>query len=281
MRARIFLQIDPDDLKEMDLKWQMAMLTMRAKIFLQKTGMNLGVKGTETINFDKNKVECYNCHRRGLEFVEARLEVYKKNEAVFKDDIKIFKLDVMFRDKAIIELRQKFEKAKKERDDLKLTLEKFKGSSKNLSKLLDSQQCDKSKTGLGYNNQGFDSQVAIHNKSCKRKELLIVDALDTDCVILSPNFKLLDESQVLLRVPRKNNMYSVDLRNVSPSGGLTCLFAKATLDESNLWHWRPRHINFKTMNKLNKEVNQFCEMNGIRREFRVASIEHKMILIDD
>nr|GEX37005.1 hypothetical protein [Tanacetum cinerariifolium] len=73
---------------------------------------------------------------------------------------------------------------------------------------------------------------------------------DTECVVLSLNFKLLDESQVLLRVPRKNNMYSVDLRNVAPSGGLTCLFAKATLDESNLWHRRLGHINFKTMNKL-------------------------------
>ncbi|GKC88677.1 ribonuclease H-like domain-containing protein, partial [Tanacetum coccineum] len=51
-------------------------------------------------------------------------------------------------------------------------------------------------------------------------------------------------------VPRKNNMYSVDLKNIVPSGGLTCLFAKATLDESKLWHRRLEHINFKTMNKL-------------------------------
>ncbi|GKA60203.1 putative ribonuclease H-like domain-containing protein [Tanacetum coccineum] len=64
------------------------------------------------------------------------------------------------------------------------------------------------------------------------------------------NFKLTDESHVLLKVPRKDNMYSVDLRNVVPQGGLTCLFAKATLDESNLWHRRLGHINFKTMNKL-------------------------------
>nr|GEW92652.1 putative ribonuclease H-like domain-containing protein [Tanacetum cinerariifolium] len=65
----------------------------------------------------------------------------------------------ILRDKAITELRPKFEKAEKERDDLKLTLEKFKGSSKNLSRMLDSQQSDKSKTGLGYDSQGFDSQV--------------------------------------------------------------------------------------------------------------------------
>ncbi|GJU62449.1 putative ribonuclease H-like domain-containing protein [Tanacetum coccineum] len=73
---------------------------------------------------------------------------------------------------------------------------------------------------------------------------------ETECLVLSPDFKLLDESQVLLKVPRQNNMYSFDLKNVVPSGGLTCLFAKATIDESNLWHRRLGHINFKTMNKL-------------------------------
>ncbi|GJU37062.1 putative ribonuclease H-like domain-containing protein [Tanacetum coccineum] len=50
--------------------------------------------------------------------------------------------------------------------------------------------------------------------------------------------KLIDESQVLLRVPRKDNMYSVNLKNIVPKGGLTCLFAKATYDESKLWHRR-------------------------------------------
>nr|GEX17581.1 ribonuclease H-like domain-containing protein [Tanacetum cinerariifolium] len=62
--------------------------------------------------------------------------------------------------------------------------------------------------------------------------------------------ELLDESQVLLKVPRNNNMYSFNLKNVVPLGGLTCLFAKATLDESKLWHIRIGHTNFKTMNKL-------------------------------
>ncbi|GKB06717.1 ribonuclease H-like domain-containing protein [Tanacetum coccineum] len=73
---------------------------------------------------------------------------------------------------------------------------------------------------------------------------------DTGCVVLSLYFKLTAESHVLLKVPRKDNMYSVDLKNVIPQGGLTCLFAKATPDESNLWHRRLGHVNFKTMNKL-------------------------------
>nr|GEW50220.1 putative ribonuclease H-like domain-containing protein [Tanacetum cinerariifolium] len=74
----------------------------------------------------------------------------------------------------------------------------------------------------------------------------------TKCIILSPEFKLPDENQVLLRVPRENNMYNVDLKSIVPSGDLTCLFTKVTLDEFNLWHRRLGHINFKTMNKLVK-----------------------------
>nr|GEV49006.1 ribonuclease H [Tanacetum cinerariifolium] len=111
-----------------------------------------------TKDFNKSQFNL-GAYKAGLESVKARLEVYKKNEAIFEDDIKILKLDVMLIDKAITELRHKFEKAKKERDDLKLTLKKFKGSSKNLSRLLDSQQSDKFMTGLGYDSQGVDSQM--------------------------------------------------------------------------------------------------------------------------
>ncbi|GJV46238.1 putative ribonuclease H-like domain-containing protein [Tanacetum coccineum] len=58
-------QIGTDDLEEMDLKWQVAMLTMRVKRFLKKTGRNLNFNGKENVFFDKTKVECYNYHRRG------------------------------------------------------------------------------------------------------------------------------------------------------------------------------------------------------------------------
>ncbi|GJT49423.1 ribonuclease H-like domain-containing protein [Tanacetum coccineum] len=83
---------------------------------------------------------------------------------------------------------------------------------------------------------------------CDKKNSVLF--LDTECVVLSRDFKLLDENHILLRVPRKDNMYSVDLKNIVPSGGLTCLFVKATLDEARLWHMRLGHINFKTLNKL-------------------------------
>ncbi|GJV73693.1 retrovirus-related pol polyprotein from transposon TNT 1-94, partial [Tanacetum coccineum] len=58
-------QIHPDDLEEMDLRWQMAMLTMRAMRFLNNTKRKFSVNGTKTIGFDKSRVECYNCHKRG------------------------------------------------------------------------------------------------------------------------------------------------------------------------------------------------------------------------
>ncbi|GJY54613.1 ribonuclease H-like domain-containing protein [Tanacetum coccineum] len=88
------------------------------------------------------------------------------------------------------------------------------------------------------------------SQMCDKKNSVLFT--ETVCLVLSPNFKLLYENQVLLKVPRQNNMYSFDLKNVVPSGGLTCLFAKATIDESNLWHRRLGHINFKTINKLVK-----------------------------
>nr|GEV81505.1 ribonuclease H-like domain-containing protein [Tanacetum cinerariifolium] len=117
---------------------------------------------------------------------------------------------------------------------------------------------------------------------------------DSECPVLSPDFKLPDKSQVLLRVPREKNMYNVNLKDIVPSGDLTCLFVKATTDKSNLWHRRLRHDEtspiLKTFitgieNQLSLKVkvirsdngtefkifnlNQFCELKGIKREFSV------------
>ncbi|GJU07936.1 putative ribonuclease H-like domain-containing protein [Tanacetum coccineum] len=84
------------------------------------------------------------------------------------------------------------------------------------------------------------------------------------------DFEEINGGYIAFRVPRKNNMCSVDLKNIVPKGGLTCLFAKATSNKSKLWRRRLGHINFKTMNKLVKgnlvrglpsklfEINQTC-----------------------
>ncbi|GJS16540.1 putative ribonuclease H-like domain-containing protein [Tanacetum coccineum] len=544
-------QIDTDDLEEMDLKWQVAMLTMRVKRFLKKTRRNLNFNGKEIVGFDKTKVKCYNCHRRGHFAREcraprnqgnrnrdaprrnARVDTSTTNAMVVQAGIGgydwTFQAEKGITNFALIAYTSQgsssssssdseLEEALKEKDDLKLKLEKFEESSKNLTKLIIRGQIStKDKAGLGYdsqmnesevvhsvfnsresdvndipvndrfktddsvyktkmsetetsisktskdiiekpkivekpvlNNKGrvtsqkeirpvwnnvqrvshqnklthphpkrkfvptavltksgqvpvnaikqsspraatsistarpvntaapkskrnfnqkstaktnnlnekvktakvnnvttaelkavvsaakgngenavksstcwiwrptgniidhtskdsgsymlkrfdyadlqgrlksdqgiFDSRCSRHmtgnksflqiimklmvdllhleevlkvelkfnlfsvSQSCARKTMVFFT--ETECLVLSPDFKLLDESQVLLKVPRQNNMYSFDLKNVVPSGGLTCLFAKATIDESNLWHRRLGHINFKTMNKL-------------------------------
>ncbi|GJU82260.1 hypothetical protein Tco_1284625, partial [Tanacetum coccineum] len=90
------------------------------------------------------------CDGSGLESVEARLLVYKKNESVYEEDIKILKREIHLREVAITELRRKLDLAQKQKDKIQLTVENFENSSKNLSKLIDCQIVDKCKTGLGY-----------------------------------------------------------------------------------------------------------------------------------
>nr|GEZ75734.1 hypothetical protein [Tanacetum cinerariifolium] len=98
--------------------------------------------------------------------------------------------------------------------------------------------------------KGLKFNLFSVSQMCDKKNSVLFT--DIECLILSSDFKLPDESQVLLRVPRENNMYNVNLKNTVPFGDLTCVFAKATLDESNLWHRRLAHVNFKTLNKLVK-----------------------------
>ncbi|GJT18030.1 ribonuclease H-like domain-containing protein [Tanacetum coccineum] len=58
-------QLDEFDLEEIDLKWQVAMISMRMKKFYKKTGRKLQFDAKEPVGFDKTKVECYNCHKTG------------------------------------------------------------------------------------------------------------------------------------------------------------------------------------------------------------------------
>ncbi|GJS86323.1 putative ribonuclease H-like domain-containing protein [Tanacetum coccineum] len=104
--------------------------------------------------------------------------------------------------------------------------------------------------------------------------------IDTECLVLSPNFKLPDESRILLKIPRKDNMYSFDMKNIIPKVSLTCLVAKATSDESMLWHRRLGHNNFKNINKLVKD-NLVRDLFGLTF---VSSLMHKkyyLVVTDD
>ncbi|GKC90041.1 ribonuclease H-like domain-containing protein, partial [Tanacetum coccineum] len=58
-------QIHEDDIEEMDLKWQLALLSMRTRRYFQKTGRKITINGSDTTGYDKSKVECFNCHKMG------------------------------------------------------------------------------------------------------------------------------------------------------------------------------------------------------------------------
>nr|GEW06941.1 putative reverse transcriptase domain-containing protein [Tanacetum cinerariifolium] len=118
-------QIDADDLEEMDLKWQMGMLTVRARQFLQWRRRNLGVNGPTSMGFDLSK--------------SFQAEEETTNYALMAFSSSSSSSDNELRDNALVNLRQNLEKAEQERDDLKLKLEKFQTSSKNLTELLASQ----------------------------------------------------------------------------------------------------------------------------------------------
>nr|GEY82550.1 hypothetical protein [Tanacetum cinerariifolium] len=388
-------QIDVDDLEEMDLRWQMAMLTMRARRFLQKTGRNLGANGPTSMGFDMSKVECYNCHRKGHFASECRstkdprrpdtAEPQRRtvptnektglgyNSQVFTKAMFDFgnyyssesnckswppsnlydrfqpsgwyhvvpppyigtfmppKPDLVFNivpqkpvsnpavrpvsvalpNITVTRPRHANQVVTKSKSPIRQHLTRNPSSrTSNLPPIVNSDQvpvvsdapgkqgtwCNpqlslqdkgvidnacsrhmirnmsylsnfeelngryvafggnpkggkiagkgKIKTGkLDFDNVYFVKELKFNlfnvSQICDKKNSVLFT--DIECLILSSNFKLPDESQVLLRVLRENNMYNVNLKNIVPSGDLTCLFAKATLDESNLWHRRLAH----------------------------------------
>ncbi|GKA93386.1 ribonuclease H-like domain-containing protein [Tanacetum coccineum] len=247
-------QIHPDDMEEMDLRWQM---TMRAKRFLKNTGRKLTVNGNKTIGFDKSKVECYNCHKRRHFARECRAprNQNNKNKESSRRSVPV----ETFTSIALVSCDGLggYDWSDQAEEGPNYALMAFSSSSPDSE---DYEEIDGRyvafggnlkggkitrkgtiKTGnLDFENVYFMRELKFNlfsvSQMCDKKNSVLFN--DTECIVLSSNFKLIDESQVLLRVPRKNNMYSVDLKNIVPKGGLTCLFAKATSDESKLWHRR-------------------------------------------
>nr|GEW44541.1 putative ribonuclease H-like domain-containing protein [Tanacetum cinerariifolium] len=378
----LLLNIDADDLEELDLKWQMAMLTMRDRRFLQRIGRNLGADGPTSMGFDMSKVECYNCHRKGHFAMECRshkdtrrngasepqrrsvlVETSTSNALVSQclgynsqvftrvmfdcDDYLSFGSDDSLPHSPIYDRYQSgngyhvvpspytgtfmpprpdlvFNNAAnhvetdhsaftfklsltKPDQDLSYThrpsapiIEDWVSNWKDKSETKTPQNVPSfvkpTKQGnpqhtlkdKGVNDSGclrhmtgnmsylsdFEElnggYVAFYGKpkggKISRKGKIMTGKLDFDVVyfvkelkfnlfsvsqmcdkknnvlftnteylVLSLEFKLPDENQLLLRVPMENNVYNGNLKNIVPSGDLTCLFAKETLDESNLW----------------------------------------------
>ncbi|GKG00553.1 putative ribonuclease H-like domain-containing protein, partial [Tanacetum coccineum] len=72
-------------------------------------------------------------------------------------------------------------------------------------------------------------------------------------MVLSKEYQLPDDSQVVLRIPRERDLYTFSISKLQPEQNVTCLVAKASLNESTKWHRRMAHVNYKTINKLAKE----------------------------
>nr|GEU67232.1 putative reverse transcriptase domain-containing protein [Tanacetum cinerariifolium] len=404
-------QINVDYLEEMDLKWQMAMLTMRAMRFLQKTRRNLGANGTTTIGFDMSKVECYNCHRRGHFTRDCRSPKDTRNKDTLRRTIPVevstssalvnssksddsvptslvhdryksgegyhdvpppytrtfmpSKPDLVFNDAFnpsktipdVVTIESSLTKTSKDlskilrpdayiiedwtsdsKDEYKIlspvkltkpaanlrtdnqksratglepiwnnelrvnhhhstrmshtysnknvvlttvltrsglvSLNDARSVStvvpqttmksprlvkhvvnKNISYLPDFKEINEGYVAFGRNPKGgkitgkgkiktskLDFDDVYFVKELKFNLFSVLQMYDkknsllftyTECVVLSSDFKLPNENHVLLRVPRENNMYNVDLKHVVPSEDMTCVFAKATLDEAS------------------------------------------------
>nr|GEV78514.1 ribonuclease H-like domain-containing protein [Tanacetum cinerariifolium] len=122
----------------------------------RKRTHKLWSNGIYILRFIKFRLEGY---QMGLESLDDRIVIHEKNEAVYEEDIAFLKYDVQVKDISIKEIKNQLENALKEKDDMKLKLEKFETSSKNLTKLINSQISAIDKTGLGYDGQMNESDL--------------------------------------------------------------------------------------------------------------------------
>ncbi|GKA59103.1 ribonuclease H-like domain-containing protein [Tanacetum coccineum] len=176
-------QIDHDDLEEMNLKWQVSMLSIRVKRFYKKTRRKLIFNGKEPVGFDKTKVECFNCHRRGHFARECRATRNQGNrngdagyrsrdntrrtvpvetsDALVVQDNALIVQDGLGYDWSYIAQDEPTEFALMAYTSGSDT--EVQSCSKNLNKLINSQLSTKDKTGLGYGDQLNESDSEVIN----------------------------------------------------------------------------------------------------------------------
>nr|GFA53454.1 hypothetical protein [Tanacetum cinerariifolium] len=274
--------INVDDLEEMDLRWQMAMLTMRARWFLQKTGINLGDNRVTSMDFDMLKVKCYNCHIKGHFSRECRSPKDSRRSGATEPQRRTtpeepanFALMAItssssFSDNELSPSKPTQDLSHTNRQSAPI-IEDWVSDSEDEFETNEPQMLTQSKPvsitaarpvcavvpKIMGNPQYALKDKGVIDSGCSRymtgnmSYLSNSKELNGGYVSIGGNpkggkifgkgkiktdFKLPNESHVLLRVPRENNMYNVNLKNIVPSGDLTCLFAKATINESNLWH---------------------------------------------
>ncbi|GKA73375.1 hypothetical protein Tco_0779677 [Tanacetum coccineum] len=161
-------QIHDNDLEEMDLKWQLALLSMRARRFYQRTGKRITINGSDTAGYDKSKVECFNYHKMEHFARECRGSSSKAMVAIdgagfdwsFMVDEEFLptwllwlsqtRRDITYKDSDISVLKCELEKLKKEEESNQIKMDNFENASKSLDKLIGSQISDNNRKGLGF-----------------------------------------------------------------------------------------------------------------------------------
>ncbi|GJX05259.1 putative ribonuclease H-like domain-containing protein [Tanacetum coccineum] len=226
-------------------------------------------------------------YTQALKKVEAQLVAHQQGQLWYEEKIRFMKIDLDDKTDVLTYHKKLLAEAEKEKEDLKakdylhITFQNkgivdsgcsrhMTGNKAYLAEYQDfnggpvvfgGSKCyitgkGKIKTGkLDFEDVCFVKELQHFNlffvsQICDKKNKVLFT--DSECLVLSPEFQLPDANQVLLRIPRQSNMYSFNLENIVPFGGLTCLIAKATIDESNKWHRRLGHVNFKNLNKLVK-----------------------------
>ncbi|GJW75551.1 putative ribonuclease H-like domain-containing protein [Tanacetum coccineum] len=380
-------QINQDDLEELDIRWQVAMLTVRVQRFIKKTGKNLDFKGKQLVTFDKSQVECYNCHRKGhfakecksgwnqgkrsysdngrrnattnepssqvlnydserekysrarleiqgyelaLESLESRILRHEKNELAWGEKYetnrkravhtvstvmpistarlvstarpfapKIAQIGSAIRPiyprmdnvrsrASYLPIKRSYYtkpafRPKNLKQDVKTSRVKNmttagiravvntgKGKMDNALKksrwvwkpkgnymdhgnpeicLQDHAVVDSGCSSHMTGNKAYLSDYEDYNGGFMAfrsdpKGGKITDKVNALFCLLALSF--------LMKIKLYLELYNLDLKNIVPSGGITCLYANATIDESKLWHRRLDHVNFKNINKLVK-----------------------------
>ncbi|GJZ22679.1 ribonuclease H-like domain-containing protein [Tanacetum coccineum] len=241
-----FQQMDGDDLEELDLRWQVAMLTVRVKKFIQRTGRNMDFKEKRPVSLDKSKIECYNCHRKGhfarecrsgrsqgrrpygdrsnaqttesssqalvaqdglggydwsndfeVEPVNYALMAISSSNSSSSSDSEFHDYDLKCREIKINNLNLELEKVVKERDELKLKIEKWEGSSKNLTKILISQMSTHDKNRLGFGTQIDDLSNKSETNSENSLTVFEVRSSDEESTLANNRFTKANEYHVV------------------------------------------------------------------------------------
>nr|GEW77037.1 putative ribonuclease H-like domain-containing protein [Tanacetum cinerariifolium] len=93
---------------------------------------------------------------------------------------------------------------------------------------------------------------------------------DDECLVLTKEFELPDEKQVVLKIPRRHDLYTFNLSDIQPEQHINGLLAKASLKESTKWHRRIAHVNFKIINKLAK--NEVVKGKQHKASYKAISV---------